>query len=174
MPSNKILEQKKAYVAELTEKIGRAKSGVLVKYEGITVADDTELRKKLREAGVEYTVIKNSLIGRACDAAGYGEIKSELEGMNALAISFDDPVVPAKILREYADKIKNFEIRAGFVEGKYIDKKGTEALADIPSYETLIAKFLGSIQSPLYNFAYALQAIIDKEGKPEAEAPAAE
>ena len=99
MPSERILEQKKAAVAELSEKMGRAVSGVLVKYQGITVEDDTKMRAKLRNAGVEYSVVKNSLIGRAADIAGLGEIKGLLEGMNAIAISYDDPVAPAKILK---------------------------------------------------------------------------
>ena len=103
MPSAKVLEQKKAVVADLSEKMGRAVSGVLVKYQGITVEDDTKMRAALRKAGVEYAVIKNSLIGRAADEVGLGDIKSELDGMNALAISFDDAVAPAKILKEFAD-----------------------------------------------------------------------
>ena len=105
MASEKILEQKKALVDGLADKFGRAVSGVLVKYQGITVADDTMLRADLRKAGVEYAVIKNSLIGRAADIAGLGDLKSELEGMNALAISYDDPIAPAKILKKYADKM---------------------------------------------------------------------
>ena len=105
MPSAKVLETKKAVVAELAEKFGKAASGVLVKYQGITVEQDTQLRKSLREAGVEYSVIKNTLIGRACDEVGFGAMKEHLEGMNAIAISYDDPVAPAKILKQYAEKI---------------------------------------------------------------------
>ena len=135
MPSAKVLEQKKAVVAELAEKMGRAVSGVLVKYQGITVEDDTKLRAALRKAGVEYTVIKNSLIGRAADEVGLGDIKSELEGMNALAISFDDAVAPAKILKEYADKIESFEIRGGFLEGAVVPASVVNELAEIPSKE---------------------------------------
>ncbi len=175
MPSEKILEQKKAVVDTLADKLGRAASGVLVKYEGITVDDDTKMRKALREAGVEYTVIKNTLIGKACDKVGFEGLKTHLEGMNALAISFDDPIAPAKILKEYADKIETFEIRGGILEGSVVDAATVNELATIPNKETLIAKFLGSIQSPLYKFAYALQAIVDKDGEGEsAEAPAAE
>ena len=170
MPSEKILEQKKAVVADLSDKMSRAASGVLVKYQGITVADDTKLRADLRKAGVEYTVIKNSLIGRAADIAGLGEIKSELDGMNALALSYDDPIAPAKILKEYADKIETFEIRGGFLDGAVVDQATVNELANIPPKEVLIGKLLGSIQSPLYGLAIGLQAIIDKSG----EAPAAE
>ena len=176
MPSAKILEQKKAIVEALADKMGRAASGVLVKYEGITVDQDTQLRKALREAGVEYKVIKNTLIGKAADAAGFGDLKSELNGMNAIAISFEDPIAPAKILKEYADKIETFEIRGGLLEGKVVNAATVNELADIPNKETLVAKFLGSIQGPLFKFAYVLQAIVDKanEGEAPAEAPAAE
>ena len=165
MPSEKILEQKKAVVADLSDKMSRAASGVLVKYQGITVADDTKLRADLRKAGVEYAVIKNSLIGRAADIAGLGEIKGELEGMNALAISYDDPIAPAKVLKEYAEKVESFEIIAGYLDGQVVDKDTVNKLADIPSKEVLIAKLLGSIKSPLYGFAYALQAVVDKKNE---------
>ena len=176
MPSAKVLEQKKAVVESLADKMGRAASGVLVKYEGITVDQDTKLRKALREAGVEYAVIKNTLIGKAADIAGFEGLKSELNGMNALAISFEDPIAPAKILKEYADKIETFEIRGGLLEGKVVNAATVNELADIPNKETLVAKFLGSIQGPLFKFAYVLQAIVDKanEGEAPAEAPAAE
>ena len=177
MPSAKVLEQKKAIVEGLADKMGRAASGVLVKYEGITVDQDTQLRKALREAGVEYAVIKNTLIGKAAEAAGFEGLKSELNGMNAFALSFEDPIAPARILKEYADKIETFEIRGGLLEGKVVDAATVNELADIPHKETLVAKFLGSIQGPLYKFAYVLQAIVDKANEGEApaeEAPAAE
>ncbi len=176
MPSEKILEQKKAVVADLSDKMSRAASGVLVKYQGITVADDTKLRADLRKAGVEYAVIKNSLIGRAADIAGLGELKGELEGMNALAISYDDPIAPAKVLKEYADKIESFELRGGFLDGAVVDVKTVEELANIPPKEVLLARMLGSLQGPLSGLAVALQAIIDKDGEaaPAEEAPAEE
>ena len=174
MPSEKILEQKKALVDSLAEKLGRACSGVVVKYQGITVGDDTKMRAALRAAGVEYSVVKNTLIGRACDKVGYSDVKQHLEGMNAIAISYDDPIAPAKILKEYAEKIETFEIRAGFLDGAVVDAATVNALADIPPKEVLIGKLLGSIQGPLYSLAYALQAIVDKNGEaaPAAEAPA--
>ena len=173
MPSEKILEQKKAIVEDLADKFGRAASAVLVKYEGITVEQDTALRAALRAAGIEYTVIKNTLIGKACDKAGFEGLKPELEGMNAMAISFDDPVAPAKILKEYAEKIETFELRGGILDGAVIDRATVKELADIPPREVLIGKLLGSIQGPLYGLACGLQAIIDKSGEaPAAEAPA--
>lgn len=178
MPSEKILEQKKAAVAALSEKMSRAASGVLVKYQGITVEDDTKLRAALRKAGVEYSVFKNSLIGRAADEAGFGAIKSELNGMNAIALSYDDPVAPAKILKEYAEKIESFELRGGFLEGSVVSVDTIKELADIPAKEVLIARMLGSLQGPIQGLAVALQAVIDKggEGAPAADAaePAAE
>ena len=175
MPSNKILEEKKLVVESLAAKIKTAQAGVLVKYEGIKVSEDTELRAALRKAGVEYAVMKNTLTGRACDIAGYGDMKQYLSGMTAIAISQDDPLAPAKIMKEYADKINCFEIKAGFVDGGVIDQAGVEALAATPSKEVLVAKMMGSLMSSLYSFAYVLQAKIDKEnegGEEAAEAPA--
>ena len=175
MPSNKILEEKKQIVESLAAKMQSAASGVLVKYEGITVAEDTALRAALRKAGVEYSVIKNTLTGRACEIAGYGDMKQYLSGMTAIAISQEDPIAPAKIMKEYADKINSFEIRAGFVDGGVLDQAGVEALAATPSKEVLIAKMMGSLMSSLYGLAYVLQAKIDKEnegGEEATEAPA--
>ena len=165
MPSNKILEQKQQIVADLAESIKNSTAGVLVNYQGITVDNDTKMRKALREAGVKYVVMKNTLTGRACDMNGLGEMKPFLNGMTALAIGADDPVAPAKIIKEYADKIESFNILAGYLDGAVIDVKTVESLANIPSREVLIAKFLGSIRSPLYGLAYALQAVVDKNGE---------
>ena len=178
MPSNAILEQKQKIVADLAEQMRNSVSGVLVNYQGITVEDDTKMRKALREAGVSYMVQKNTLTGRACDEVGYSEMKQYLSGMTAIAISANDAVAPAKVLKEYADKIESFTILAGYVDGVVVNETTVNELADIPSRETLIAKFLGSVQSPLYGFAYAIQAIVDKNGEaapaPAEEAPAAE
>lgn len=169
MPSQKVLEQKAAAVDALAEKFGRAVSGILVQYQGITVEDDTKLRAAMRAAGVEYTVIKNSLIGRACDKAGFEAMKEHLEGMNAVAISYDDPIAPAKILKEYAEKIETFTLRAGFLDGAVVDEATVKELADIPPKEVLIAKMLGSLQSPISGLAVALQAVVDKNGEGAAE-----
>ena len=165
MPSQKILAAKQEAVATLAGKMRSASAGVLVKYEGITVEDDTKLRAALRAAGVEYAVLKNSITGRACDEVGYGALKEHLVGMTALAVSQDDPVAAAKIMKEYAEKVETFEIKAGFVEGEVLDQNGVMALADIPSRETLIAKMLGSMMAPLYSFARVLQAKIDKDSE---------
>ena len=174
MPSKIILEQKQAVVADLAEKLKNSPAGVVVNYQGITVEDDTAMRKALREAGVKYMVVKNSLTGRACEEVGLGDMKQYLSGMTAIAIGSEDPVAPAKVIKKYADKIESFQILAGYLDGAVVDSATVNALADIPSKEVLIAKFLGSIKSPLYGFAYALQAIIDKDGEaaPAEEAPA--
>ncbi len=173
MASAQILAQKQATVDALVEKIKSSVSGVLVDYKGINVEDDTKLRAELRKAGVEYTVIKNTLISKACDEVGYGELKDSLKGMTAFAISMDDQVVAAKILANYAKDHENFVLKAGYCDGNVLDAEGVKALAEIPSKEVLIGRMLGSLQSSLYSFAYVLQAIIDKDGD-AAEAPAAE
>ena len=165
MPSNKILEQKKQIVADLAESIKNSAGGVLVNYQGITVDTDTKMRKELREAGIKYVVVKNTMTGRACEMNGMDDMKPYLNGMTALAIGGQDPIAPAKILKGYADKIESFKIVAGYLDGKVVDEKTVLALAEIPSKEVLIAKFLGSIRSPLYGLAYALQAIVDKNGE---------
>ena len=171
MPSKSILEQKQQIVADLAEQLKNSPAGVVVNYQGITVDADTKMRKALREAGVKYTVMKNSLTGRACDEVGLGDMKQYLSGMTAIAIATDDAIAPAKVLKEYAEKIESFQILAGYLDGKVVDKATVEQLASIPSKEVLIAKLLGSIKSPLYNFAYAIQAVVDKG---EEAAPAAE
>ncbi|MBQ2766673.1 MAG: 50S ribosomal protein L10 [Clostridia bacterium] len=173
MPSKAILEQKQKAVAELAEKMKNAASGVLVNYQGITVEDDTKMRAALRAAGVEYMVVKNTLTGRACDEVGFGDMKQYLSGMTAIAISNEDPIAPAKVLKKYAEKVESFKILSGFLDGAVVDEKTVNELADIPSKEVLIAKMLGSLQSSLYGLAYVLQAKIDKEnGGAEEAAPA--
>ena len=174
MPSNSILAQKQAIVADLAEQLKNSPAGVVVNYQGITVENDTKMRKALREAGVNYTVMKNSLTGRACDEVGLGDMKQYLSGMTAIATSQTDPLAPAKIMKEYADKIECFEIKAGFVDGGVLDVAGVEALAATPSTEVLIAKMMGSLMSSLYGFAYVLQAKIDKENEGGSEEAAAE
>lgn len=170
MPSAQVLESKKKIVAELTEKMKNATAGVIVSYQGITVENDTALRAELRKAGVEYSVIKNTLTKRACEAVGYDELTKVLDGMTAVATSPEDPVAAAKILKKYAEKVETFEIKAGFVDGKILDAAGVNELAELPSKEVLIGKILGSLQSSLYGLAYVLQAYVDKSGEAEATA----
>jgi large subunit ribosomal protein L10 len=174
MPSAKILAQKEEQLQELVSKIQNSAAGVLVNYQGITVEQDTALRTALRKAGVDYKVYKNSMTTRACDATGLGAMKEQLKGMTALAISKEDPIAAAKVMKEYSDKIETFSILGGYVDGEYVDAKGVEALAAIPSKEGLVAKILASLQSPLYGLAYVLQAKIDKENGDSAPEAAAE
>ncbi|MBQ9117124.1 MAG: 50S ribosomal protein L10 [Clostridia bacterium] len=170
MPSAKILAQKEAATAELTEKVRNSVAGVLVNYTGITVEQDTALRAELRKAGVDYHVYKNTMTDRACKAAGY-DMSQYLNGMNALAVSATDPVAAAKILKDYADKIETFSLVAGYVDGGVIDAKQVEDLAKTPSREVLLGRLLGSIQAPIYSLARVLTAVTEKDGG-EAEAPA--
>ncbi len=175
MANANILEQKKALVAELVERMKNAQGGVIVNYQGIPVADDTKLRSELRAAGVEYTVVKNTLTSKACDMIeGFEGLKDQLTGMTALATCESDPIAPAKILNNYAKDHENFVLKAGFVEGKLLDANGVKELADTPSKEVLIGRLMGSLQSGLYGFAYAIQAIIDKAEGGEATEAAAE
>ena len=167
MPSKVVLEQKQKAVAELADLMKNAASGVIVNYQGITVDNDTKMRKALRDAGVKYMVMKNTLTGRACDEVGYGELKQYLTGMTAIAVSENDPVAPAKILKEYADKVESFNLLAGFVDGAVIDEKTVEELASIPAKEVLIAKIMGSMMSSVSKFVYCIEALRKKQAGEE-------
>ena len=158
MPSEKILQEKQAYVEQLSEKIQSSVAGVVVSFKGISVADDTTLRRKLREAGVEYSVVKNTMLRRAAEKTGLSDLDSVLEGSTALAISATDHVAAAKILCEYAEKSKTFEVKAGYVEGKVIDAAGVAELAKMPPKEVLVAKVLGGLNAPISGFANVLNA----------------
>ena len=160
MASEKILQQKQAYVEELAEELKNSVAGVIVSYMGITVADDTALRRKLREAGVEYAVVKNSMLRRAADKVGLDGLDNVLEGSTALALSPTDHVAAAKILSEYAEKSKTFEIKAGYVEGKVIDAAGVAELAKMPPKEVLVAKVLGGLNAPISGFVNVLNGNI--------------
>jgi len=168
---SKNLEIKKAQVEEIREKLEKAQAAVLVNYRGLNVAETTELRRKFREAGVEYKVYKNNLLKIAIKGTDFEPLENDLTGPNAIAFGYEDPVIPAKIIKEFAKEHKALELKAGVVEGEYCDLEKITAIADIPSKEVLIGKFLGSIKAPISNFAYLLQAIIDKEnGEDSAEA----
>lgn len=165
MPSAKILAKKQVQTEALTEKIKASVSGVLVNYTGITVEQDTLMRTELRKAGVDYHVYKNTMTERAFEAAGYGDMKKYLTGMNALAISESDPIAAPKILKDYADKIESFNLVAGFIDGEVIDAAKVTELAGTPSKEVLLGKLLGSIQSPIYSLARVLTAIVEKDSE---------
>ena len=172
MPSNKILEEKKQVVETLAEKIKSSAAGVLVKYEGIKVSEDTELRAALRKAGVDYSVIKNTYIKKAADIAGIEGFDPYLEGMTAFAFSNEDPLAPAKVLCKFAEENETFKVKVGMMDGAVMSAEEVTELSKIPSKEILIGKILGSIQGPLYGLAYVLQAKIDKEGGVAEEAAA--
>jgi len=163
MPNAKILEQKKALVASLVEKIKNSPAGVLVDYKGINVEDDTILRRELREAGVDYSVIKNTLIQFAAKELGYEALDEYLNGTTALAISTtDDVIAPAKILGAYAKKHEHFTIKAGYLEGKVIGPEEVQKLANMPSKEVLLAQVLYSFNYPIMQLAIACDAIVKK------------
>lgn len=173
MPSEKVLEQKKQAVVQLTEKMKSAVAGVLVDYKGISVADDTKLRKELREAGVDYAVVKNSLLRFAAKEVGYDALDSVLEGTTAIAMSHDDQVAAAKILTKYADEHKDsFSIKAGFVDGGVIDAAKVNELGKLPNREALLSMLCSALQGNIRGLAVALNAIAEKNG--EEAAPAAE
>ena len=173
MPSANVLEQKKVVVANLTERLNNSIAGVIVDYKGINVADDTALRKELREAGVEYTVVKNTLLKLAIANTELNGLDAVLEGTTAIATSADDYVAAARILSKFADTHKNFEIKNGFIDKEVIDVAKISGLAKLPSREILLANVLGAFQAPISAFARAIQAIVDKDGEAApAEAPA--
>lgn len=166
---NKNRELKEAKVAEIKEKLEKSKAVVLTKYQGLTVEEDTALRKILREAGVEYKVYKNTLVTLAAKELGLDGIVEYLEGPVSIAFGYEDVTVGARILNDFAKNHKKLELKAGVVEGEIYDADKIKQLATIPSKEVLIAKLLGSIKSPLSNFAYLLSAIKDNKENESAE-----
>jgi large subunit ribosomal protein L10 len=162
LPSEKILEQKKAIVAELTEKIANAKTGVVVDYKGITVEADTQLRKKLREAGVEYKVVKNTFLRFALNSNNLNELDEKLEGTTAIALWSDDTFEGAKLLSKQAES-GSFAIKGGFMDGKVISVDTVNALAKLPPREVLIAQVLAGFNAPVAAFARVLNAIVEKQ-----------
>lgn len=160
MPSEKILEQKKQYVAALTEELKSACVGVIVNYKGITVADDTKLRRDLRASGSTYKVVKNTLLSRALRDAGIEGMDSYLEGTTAIAYHDSDYVSAAKVLTKFADTSKTFEVKVGFVDGGIVDVAGVKNLAELPSKEVLVAKALGGLNAPITGFATVLNGTL--------------
>ncbi len=165
MPNAIVLEQKQQIVKELAEAISGSVAGVIVDYKGINVADDTVLRKELREAGIDYRVVKNTLLGRAIEGTELEGISSVLEGTTAIAISKEDHVAAARILNKFAEAHENFNIKAGYLDGKEIDLETIKSLAKLPSREVLLATVVGAFQAPIAAFARAVQAIVDKDGE---------
>ena len=168
MPNASVLEKKQQQVAELAEKISGAVTGVVVDYKGITVADDTALRKELRENGVEYFVVKNTILSRAIGTSVEG-MKSVLEGTTALALSKEDYTAAARILCKFAEGHDNFKVKSGFLDGEVADIATIESLAKLPTKEVLLATVCSAFQAPIAAFARVLQAIVDKDETADAE-----
>jgi large subunit ribosomal protein L10 len=165
------VEEKQPIVKAISEAVEGAASVVVVDYRGLTVTQDTELRKNLREAGVHYKVYKNTMVKRAIEGTEFQPLDAVLEGPNAFAISKDDATAPARVISEFAKKAPNLEIMAGIVEGKFYDADAMKAIAEIPSRDVLLSRLLGSLQSPVTNLARVLNQIAEKGGE---AAPAAE
>ena len=159
------VELKQPIVAEISELLDGAATAVVVDYRGLTVAQDTELRKQLREAGVSYKVYKNTMIRRAAEGTAFAALDPHLEGPTAIAVSKTDATAAARILAEFAKKADKLEIKGGVVEGNYYDAKGMQVIATIPSREVLLGRLLGSMQSPIANFARVLNQIAEKSAE---------
>ena len=157
------VELKQPVVNEIKELLTDAQSAVLVSYRGITVEQDTAMRKELREAGVSYKVYKNTMIRFAAKGTAFEALEPNLEGPTALAVSKEDATAPARILAEFAKKADKLEIKGGVVEDTYYDAKGMQVIATIPSREVLLGKLLGSMQSPITNFARVIKQIAEQQ-----------
>ena len=157
--------QKQVVIDEIKDKFERAESAVVIDYMGITVAEADAMRKKLREANVDYTVYKNTLVKRAIDGTDFAQLADVLEGPSAFAFSYDDATAPARVLNDAIKEFKKMEFKGGFVEGDYYDKDAIAQVASIPSREVLISKFMGSIQSPIANFARVVSQIAEAKAE---------
>ena len=173
MPNAKVLSEKQAIVATLTEKVQAAAAGVIVDYKGITVAEDTALRTECRQNNIEYAVVKNTLLRFAFHNVGMTELDSQLNGTTSLAICADDPVAPARVIAEFAKKLNGkFEIKGGFMDGKVVSMETVNALASIPALPVLQAQVLGTMLAPISALACVLKQIAEKNGAPAEEAAA--
>ena len=168
MPSEKILSEKQAYVAALREKLMNSVAGVVVEYKGISVADDTKLRAELRAAGVEYAVVKNTMLRLAIKDSDLAGMTDALTGSTALAISKEDPIA-ARILNKFAEgSKKGFALKAGYMEGQVMDVDAVSAIAKLPDREGMLSMFAGALTSTLSGLAVAMQAYVDKQEEPAA------
>ena len=175
MPNAKVLSEKQAIVAALTERIKNASSGVFVDYKGITVAQDTELRTELRKNDVEYSVIKNTLTRLALDDCNLNEIDHILNGTTSLATSTGDPIAPFRIISDYSKKLNDvFNIKAAFMDGKVLSESEIAEISALPSKEALYSQVFGTLLAPITSLAVVLNQILEQKGGAPAEAPAAE
>ncbi len=159
----KAFVEKQVIIDEIKDKFERAESAVVIDYMGITVAQADAMRKNLREANVDYTVYKNTLVKRAIEGTEYAALAEVLEGPSALAFSYDDATAPARVLNDSIKEYKKMAFKGGVVEGAVYNKEEIEQIAAIPSRDVLISKFMGSIQSPIANFARVVKQIAEKE-----------
>ncbi|MBK3496604.1 50S ribosomal protein L10 [Viridibacillus sp. YIM B01967] len=160
---NKAVEAKQAVVQEIADKFKSAASVVVVDYRGLTVAQVTELRKQLREAGVEFKVYKNTLVRRATEEVEHAELNEFLTGPNAIAFSTEDVIAPAKIINDFAKANEQLEIKAGLIEGTFASAEDVKALAELPSREGLLSMLLSVLQAPVRNFALATKAVAEQK-----------
>jgi large subunit ribosomal protein L10 len=173
LPNAKVLSEKQATVEALAERIRTASSGVLVDYKGITVEEDSALRRELRKNGVDYNVVKNTLMRFAVDKVGMGGLDTVLQGTTSLATTTEDPIAPVRILSEYAKKLNGkFEIKAGFMDGRVLSMDEISGIAALPSKEALYAKVLGTMLAPITSLAVCLGQILEQKGGSAAEAAA--
>lgn len=171
MPNAKVLESKKAIVAALEEQLKNAQAGVLVDYSGITVEQDTELRTEARKAGVQYGVVKNTMVRRALDESGLSELDGVLHGNTSLATGTEDPIAPIKVMAEFAKKMGDdkFQIKAAFMEGKVLSQAEIAQLSTLSSKKDLYAQLVGTLMAPMANLAAVVNAIAEKDGEAAAE-----
>lgn len=160
---SKVIETKQQVVTEIAEKLRASKSTIVVDYRGLTVSEATELRKNLREAGVEFKVYKNSLTRRVAESAEMAELNEFLTGPNAIAFSNEDVVAPAKVLNDFAKNHEALEIKAGVIEGKLVTLDEVKAIATLPSREGLLSMLLSVLQAPIRNLALATKAVADQK-----------
>ena len=171
------VELKAPVIKEISDVVNGAQAAVLVQYLGLTVEQDTALRKELREAGVQYKVYKNTMMKRAFEGTEFAELDQHLDGPNAIAVSKEDPIVAERILAKYVKAHKCFNFVGGVIEGRYADENQLVEMANIPSRDALLGRLFGSMQSPIANFALVIKQIAEQEGGPapaEEAAPAAE
>ncbi len=164
MPVMSVRDEKAQLVKEIADRLTRSKGTVITDYRGLNVAETTELRKQLRDAGIEYRVLKNTLARRAAAAVQLEALDEYLAGPTAIAFSFDDPIRPAKILNDFARNHKALELKGGVVEGRIVDAQEVTALASLPSREGLLSMLLSVLQAPMRNMAYVVKQIADKQG----------
>ncbi|WP_181351062.1 50S ribosomal protein L10 [Thalassobacillus sp. CUG 92003] len=160
---SQIIEQKKQVVSEIADKFRNSKSAILVDYRGLDVGEDSELRRQLREAGVDYKVYKNTMTRRAVEDVELSELQENLVGPTALAFSADDAVAPARVLKSFSKDHKELEIKGGVIEGKIATLEQIQEIADLPDYEGLVSMLLSVLQAPVRNLAYATQQVADQK-----------